>query len=281
MYNFLYSSSYNDPAVGAKLNAYDLDSGNYTSLYGALFLGDPSSPALTCSHHLIVRKDFLIRGRINCYEGWIDLHGGAGNPVYREWEPEPYNPTIFLARGGDYGPYNTLEIRKIVSGQWGWGDLACGYLYLTGNTNGYLWNNGGYIRQSGGYGFVDDGALVVGSPVNTTYRGPLYIDSNNRIGYNQSSERFKQNIQTLTDTAWIYNLRAVTFDWKDQQRQNDEGTMMGLIAEQVSELCSKLVWLDKEGKPEGVHYEWLGIPILVELQKLKREVDEIKAKLAA
>ncbi|NLB76622.1 MAG: tail fiber domain-containing protein [Crenarchaeota archaeon] len=109
----------------------------------------------------------------------------------------------------------------------------------------------------------------------------MYIDSKNRIGYNQSSIRFKQNIQTLTDTSWIYNLRAVTFDWKDQQRQNDEGTMIGLIAEEVSELCPKLVWLDKEGKPEGVHYEWLGIPLPVELQKLRAEVNELKEKLVA
>ncbi len=60
------------------------------------------------------------------------------------------------------------------------------------------------------------------------------------------------------------------------------GRQMGLIAEEVQQ-CAPLLTFndDQSGKLRGVLYEKLAIPILVELQKLRREINELKANLAA
>ena len=58
------------------------------------------------------------------------------------------------------------------------GDLTIArYLYLTGNTNGYLWNNGGYIRQSGGNGFVADGTITAGGTIISATNGSSFADT--------------------------------------------------------------------------------------------------------
>ena len=159
------------------------------------------------------------------------------------------------------------------------GDMTlAGKLYLSGNQNGYLWNNGGYIRQSGGSGFVADGYVVVGT-LGYGSSGPLYLDGNHRISYYSSAQRYKENIETLSDCSWLYDLRPVNFDWKDAERAKSEGRQIGLIAEEVNAICPQLTWLDDSGKLEGVHYEWLGIPLLVEVKKLRNRVEALENQL--
>ncbi len=108
--------------------------------------------------------------------------------------------------------------------------------------------------------------------------GDLYI-----LGsyYSWSSQRNKTNIVTMPDASWIYNLRPVTFDWADAKRAAALGRTMGLIAEEVYSINPQLVKLDDDGQPEGINYGLLSVPILAELQKLRAEVEELKAKLTA
>jgi hypothetical protein len=122
--------------------------------------------------------------------------------------------------------------------------------------------------------------LGVGRFENSTYRGPLYYNDAGILSYNQSSERFKENIQTVTDCSWVYELRPVTFSWKNPERTRTEGpNQLGLIAEEAYAQCPQLAWLDKEGTPEGVHYEWLALPLIVELKKLHTRITNIENKL--
>ena len=307
IHDFLFNDHpYNDPIAGEFRLAH-LDYGGYdTNIYGALFRFPEVSPAVVNSHHLIVRKDFLVRGVVESYEGVLRLHGG-----YAGWAPS-INPLIYLAEGGYFGNKNTLEIRKVdnVTGSpptlvWGWGDLACGTitsagnLYLTGNTNGYLWNNGGFIRQSGSTsynglnytgGFIADGSISVGAVLNAGFgsgmRGPLYAyGSTNSYGgtlaFNSSSQRYKQNIEMLADCSWLYNLRPVSFDWKDTERAKIDGRQIGLIAEEVNALCPQITWHDDTGQPEGVHYEWLGVPLLVEVKKHETRIGQLEEEVAS
>jgi len=154
-------------------------------------------------------------------------------------------------------------------------DRSQGGFEFGSGTGMFLYRDGSYLRSSAG--FVTSGNLSY-SPINTTYRA-CYLDSSNRIGYNMSSVRFKDNINTVEDCSWLYNLRPVTFEWKDQERQKLEGTQLGLIAEEVNKECPQLTWLDSEGKPEGVHYEWLGVPLIVELKKLRTEVTDLRHQI--
>lgn len=154
--------------------------------------------------------------------------------------------------------------------------VSGGDVYVGGRR---LYQDGSYLRS--GSSFVSDGSLTVGSPVSTTYKGPVYLNYYNQIGYNQSSSRYKENITPVEDCSWIYDLTPVKFDWKDKERQAIEGSQIGLVAEEVYEKYPKLVFLDAEGLPEGVHYEWLGIPLLVEIKKLKMEVESLREEISA
>jgi hypothetical protein len=128
-------------------------------------------------------------------------------------------------------------------------------------------------------GALDAQANVkIGIFSNTADRGPLYASSSGYIGYPQSTIRVKENVQDIHDCSWLYNLRPVSFTWKDHARAT-EGTRLGLIAEEVNEHCPQLTWLDSEGKPEGIHYEWLGIPLIVELKKLRNKVDSLQTQV--
>ncbi|MBN1357418.1 tail fiber domain-containing protein [Candidatus Bathyarchaeota archaeon] len=140
-----------------------------------------------------------------------------------------------------------------------------------------LYNDSGYLRCNSHV--ICDAALFVGTWANTTYAGPLYRNSSGQIGYNMSTLRHKKNVENVEDASWIYDLRVVEFDWTDEKRQSEEGRQFGLIAEEVNEICPKLVWKDKDGLPEGVHYEWLGIPLLVEIKKLRQRVETLENQL--
>lgn len=196
---------------------------------------------------------------LNSLEGEVALNAGNYSPG---WGPSTRNPFIWLAQNG----YSQLEIRKKVAEGtgdwdynmehqvWGWGSIVAGGLSSRGN-------------------------ISLGHLENSTYIGPLYIDQYGVFSYNQSTIRGKENVQELFDSSWLYELRPVSFDWKDKERAKLGGTQMGLIAEEVYKLCPNLTWLDKEGKPEGVHYEWLGVPLLVELKKLSKRVDALENQL--
>jgi hypothetical protein len=148
-----------------------------------------------------------------------------------------------------------------------------------GSGGPYIYRDSNYMRV--GAGWIVDGYIVAASWANTSQYGPLYRNSSGQIGYNTSSKRYKENIEPVKDCSWVYQLQPVTFEWKDDERAKAEGTQLGLIAEEVYKQCPQLIWLDNEGEPEGVHYEWLGIPLLVELKKLRKELNELKAKLTA
>ena len=154
-------------------------------------------------------------------------------------------------------------------------DANAGYNTLHVYTNAFNQTLGNLTAQD----LLGHGYVTVGAFENTTVFGPLYVNNLGAIGYDQSTNRVKENIRELPDCSWLYNLRPVIFDWKDNRRARLEGTRMGLVAEEVNEQCPQLTWLDSEGKPEGVHYEWLGIPLLVELKKLHNQIDILQTQV--
>ena len=101
------------------------------------------------------------------------------------------------------------------------------------------------------------------------------LDSNNQLIEVSSSRRFKENIVDIElDTTNIYNLRPVT-----SNPLNDPEKTFGLIAEEVVEYFPELVSLDKSGIPKAVSYSKLPVLLLAEIQKLRKELDEIKENL--
>ena len=109
----------------------------------------------------------------------------------------------------------------------------------------------------------------------------VLVSSTNQLGIAVSSRKFKNDIRDMgNDSSKIFELRPVTFIWdKDSAPGLKDATddrQYGLIAEEVSEIFPYLCNYDKEGKPFSVKYQEISAILLNELQKLRKEVEELK-----
>ena len=102
---------------------------------------------------------------------------------------------------------------------------------------------------------------------------PVLIDSLGQLGTTSSSIRYKENIKDLSGSERIYDLRAVSFKYKSQESDRPH---YGLIAEEVFETIPEIVVRGKDGTIETIQYQTLPIFLLAEIQKLRKEIDELK-----
>ena len=181
---------------------------------------------------------------------------------------------------------------------------------FTVNGNIYSWNGGGgggsnggiyldsygNVRFGGGSGTGDhnwvtyfdntilmqvwnNGYLSLPQTLNGS-NVPVYCNSSGTLYKSSSSIRYKERIQPVTDSSWIYNLKPVTFYWKqEEQALRGVNQQIGLIAEDVNALQPLLTYIDAQGNIDGVYYEKLAVPIVVELQKLRARVDQLESQL--
>lgn len=166
--------------------------------------------------------------------------------------------------------------------------------------------NGGISRIN----INPDGAVAVGGEPITGYRlsvdGPLtanstvvfpfvysvnvggtfrtvYMDPNGQIGGLSSTKESKANITTIEDTDWLLSLEPVSYNRRKQNKKGDyttetyDNTEYGLIADDVVNIRPEICVMDK-GKLSGINYEQLIAPMLKEIQKLRAEVEALKAK---
>jgi len=123
--------------------------------------------------------------------------------------------------------------------------------------------------------------------INTTSAGTYKLNVNGTFYSAGSSLEYKTEISTLDiDTNKILELRPVTYQYKDEYKhlgkELKSGTQIGLIAEEVAEVFPELALLkedeDGETRVRNVDYEKLSILLLSEVQKLRKEVNELKKK---
>lgn len=102
----------------------------------------------------------------------------------------------------------------------------------------------------------------------------VLVDSANQLGTVSSSLRYKTNIQDLgSQSEVIYSLKPKSFEF----RQHPGSPAWGLIAEEVDEVFPQLC-VYKDGQPETVKYHDLVPLLLNEVQKLRKELDELKSQ---
>lgn len=95
-----------------------------------------------------------------------------------------------------------------------------------------------------------------------------------QLGTVASSIRYKENIESMDDeSSSILDLRPVVFNYKKDKAKTKH---YGLIAEEVEKVSPELVVYNLEGLPETVKYHDLSILLLNEMQKLKKEIVELK-----
>lgn len=98
-----------------------------------------------------------------------------------------------------------------------------------------------------------------------------------------SDLKLKENIRDLEGALdKTLQLRGVKFDWKDDDRQNDQ---LGFIAQEIEEVLPEVVSEvesigDKHGDTHKVVNYQAVVPVLVEaIKELKAEIDELKEQL--
>ena len=127
-------------------------------------------------------------------------------------------------------------------------------------------------------------AYVYGSGIQTTMTSSgsagtvLHGDINGLIFKYTSSERYKKNIvDAALESSKIYDMRPVEYENNENSKEGDEGKKgFGLIAEEVHELFPEIVIYDEEGKPDSISYDRISVLLLMEIKKLKEEIEKLK-----
>jgi hypothetical protein len=118
-------------------------------------------------------------------------------------------------------------------------------------------------------------ATFVGGISGATVTGTaVVVNSSGQLGVAPSSQRFKQNIQTMGDTSDILlALRPVTFEYKPDVDSKCI-PQFGLVAEDVEKVNPDLVARDEQGKPYTVRYEAVNAMLLNEFLKEHSKVEK-------
>lgn len=108
----------------------------------------------------------------------------------------------------------------------------------------------------------------------------VFIGSNAQLGTITSSRRYKDDIQDMGEASdALMKLRPVTFRYKQAAPDGSKPLQYGLIAEEVADVFPEAVLYDDKGEPNSVQYHKINAMLLNEVQKQRREIDELKASL--
>jgi alpha-tubulin suppressor-like RCC1 family protein len=109
----------------------------------------------------------------------------------------------------------------------------------------------------------------------------VYIDNNGYLVSSSSSIRYKKNIQPYGSVlSTLQNLEMVRFTWNEQSMSSGIRDV-GMIAEDVARYIPDLVIYNKQGKPEGLKYDKMGLYAIKGLQELSEEFNTFKSTLGA
>ena len=145
-----------------------------------------------------------------------------------------------------------------------YGDSDTGMYNISADRLGFA--TGGTQRTT-----IDSSGTTLNTISSGTEAFNIFVTSAGLIKFVSSSERYKKDIVSLTTPSEkIYDLEPVNFTWKETGEKD-----FGLIAEKVHELIPELAVL-KDGRPESVKYSMLSVLLLNEVQKLKKEIEELK-----
>jgi hypothetical protein len=133
---------------------------------------------------------------------------------------------------------------------------------------GGMFTGGADVRNYAVAGICGIPAVAQALSLNFTVVGP-------------TSPGFLVSIREIgAESDGLMKLRPVAFRYKPEIDPTGL-TQYGLIAEDVADVYPDLVVYDSDGRPETVRYDLVNALLLSEVQKQHREIDELKARLAA
>jgi hypothetical protein len=212
---------------------------------------------------------------------WGTLDTGA---LYTQYL-QPLSSSVGIKTGGFFTP--TSASGTFFKAYYGGGtssnggitiENAWGNFYFVGGDSGSYWHidqssSGTILFQVWRQGYIS-------VPQSLSSSGTVYSNGNGTLYNSGSAKKYKDNIEPVNDSSWIYNLSPVTFYWKaDQQELRGKQQEIGLIADDVDTICPLLTWKNNSGEVEGVKYEKLTVPMLVEMKKLRDRIIALEAQL--
>jgi hypothetical protein len=188
------------------------------------------------------------------------------------------------------GSSNTAIGETALVNATGGGNIAigekAGLSLTTGNNNIYIGSSGATESNTIRIGGSAQSAMYVAGIYGSQVTGSaVYVTSSGQLGVLASSERFKTDIETMSElSSKLAKLRPVTFHYKTDPK----GLLQyGLVAEEVAKVYPELVIRDDAGRIQGVHYEELAPMLLSELQQQQKtaakqaaEIRDLKQQLA-
>lgn len=121
--------------------------------------------------------------------------------------------------------------------------------------------------------------------VGAVTRRAVWMASDGTLGHTASSERYKTAIRrALTDPQAILSLEAKYYEpasdaWRAEKSQPP--TYVGFLAEDLHAAgLWEFIWYDDAGRPDGIHYELLGIAALIAARHLSGRIDELTERIA-
>jgi hypothetical protein len=176
------------------------------------------------------------------------------------------NPTTNNVGIGSSGTDHRLDVNGNIRI-----NQSVAYLYFTSTTtNRYIAYNGAdtYWRADGVHYFEKTSG----------YKGSWDANSNLTVNgtiTESSAIRYKENIKSLENSLdKIIKLKGVSYNKIETGIKE-----IGFIAEEVNETLPELVLKNTEGEIESVAYGRVSVIIVEAIKELKKEIEELKAKL--
>ena len=137
----------------------------------------------------------------------------------------------------------------------------------------------------------NDGLIVTGGTTASPYNNTNAAAANLFVGTSgilyrstASSKRFKEEIKDWDASGLdtILALKPKIFKYKKDYYDKADVDFLGLIAEDVSEICPYLVDYenqDRTGEVENVRYANIVVPLIKAIQEQQAQIEELKAKI--
>lgn len=124
-------------------------------------------------------------------------------------------------------------------------------------------------------------AGIRGTTTGSANAVPVVIDSNGQLGTISSSVRFKDDVRDMAGASRrLFDLRPVTFRYKQAYADGSQPIQFGLVAEEVASVFPELAVRGRDGEIETVHYETLSVLLLNEVKKLAQRVEQLERERA-
>jgi hypothetical protein len=164
---------------------------------------------------------------------------------------------------------------------------GAGQTLTTGSGNILIGHNGGSAGEARTIriGTAQTKAFIAGIRGVTTGASDavtVMIDSKGQLGTVKSSARYKEDIHDMAAySSRLYQLRPVTYRYKEPAEDGQKPLEPGLVAEEVAKVYPDLVVRNAAGQVETVQYHKLTPMLLNELERQQQELQALAAHNAA